>query len=98
MVEVIWSPQSLQDVDSIAAFIAKDSDQYASLFVLDVLQAVDRLSDFPESGRIVPEIKDPSIREIIFGNYRVIYRLGKRSVEIVTVHHGARLLDLSRLK
>lgn len=96
MVEVIWSPQALQDVDSIAAFIAKDSDHYASLFILDVLQSVDRLSDFPESGRIVPEISNPAIREVIFGNYRVIYRIGKNSVEIVIVHHGARLLGPSK--
>jgi toxin ParE1/3/4 len=98
MVEVIWSPQSLRDVESIAAFIAKDSEQYASLFIQDVLQSVDRLADFPESGRTVPELNDSSIREIIFGNYRVIYRIKKKSIGIVTVRHGAGILDSSKLK
>jgi addiction module RelE/StbE family toxin len=98
MVEVIWSPQSLRDVESIAAFIAEDSEQYASLFIQDVLQSVDRLADFPESGRIVPELNDSSIREIIFGNYRVICRIKRKSIGIVTVRHGARILDSSKLK
>ena len=48
-----------------------------------------RLIDFPQSGRIVPEIGDRSIREIILGNYRIIYRLRSEAVEILTVHHGA---------
>ena len=54
----------------------------------------DRLADFPESGRIVPEMNDPNFREIIPGNYRLIYRLRSGDVQIITVHHGARELKL----
>jgi len=80
-------------LDSIALFIAKDSAHYASLFVMDVLDAVQKLKDFPQSGRMVPEAEDPVIREVILGNYRIVYRTNQELVEILTVYHGARLLN-----
>ena len=64
---------------------------------MDVLAAVERLADFPNSGRVVPELKDPVIREILFGSYRIVYRVKGDLVELLTVYHGARLLDPSRL-
>jgi len=97
MAPVRWTPQAADDLEAIAAFIARDSPHFAGLFVADILQVVDRLADFPESGRIVPEIGEKSIREIILGSYRIIYRLRRDAVEILTVHHGARLLDPKRL-
>lgn len=97
MAEVRWTPQAADDLDSIAEFISKDSPHYSSLFVLDVLCAVDRLIQFPKSGRVVPEINDPLVREVILGSYRIIYRLRQDIVEILTVFHGSRLLDPSKL-
>jgi plasmid stabilization system protein ParE len=67
------------------------------LFVLDVFAAIERLENFPQSGRVVPEKNDPQIREILLGNYRIIYRLRKDVAELLTLHHGARLLDPARL-
>ena len=61
MAEVRWTPQAADDLDAIAEFISQDSPHYSNLFVLDVLCAVDRLIQFPKSGRIVPEIDDPVI-------------------------------------
>jgi len=97
MVEVRWTPQAADDLDAIAEFIAQDSLHYASLFVMDVVQAAERLARLPRVGRVVPEINDPAIREIILGNYRIIYRLRTDVAEILTVYHGARLLDPSKL-
>jgi plasmid stabilization system protein ParE len=74
-----------------------DSEHYASLFAIDVLSAVDRLIDFPYSGRSVPELNDPAIREILFGSYRIVYRVKSDMVELLTVYHGLQLLDPSRL-
>jgi toxin ParE1/3/4 len=93
MAPVRWTPQAANDLDAIAEFIARDSPHFAGLFAADVLQAVDRLVDFPESGRMVPEIGEKNIREIILGSYRRIYRRRTEAVEILTVHHGARILD-----
>ena len=92
MAEVRWTPQAIDDLRSIADFIAKDSPNYARLTVVDTFAAVERLADFPKSGRIVPEIKNPAIREIILGNYRIIYRLQGRVIDVLAVHHGAMLL------
>jgi toxin ParE1/3/4 len=64
---------------------------------MDVLVTVERLADFPNSGRVVPELKDPAIREILFGSYRIVYRVKGDLVEVLTVYHGSRLLDPSRL-
>lgn len=65
MAEVRWTLQAADDLDAITNFIAQDSEYYAQFFAIDVLQAVERLVDFPESGRIVPEADNPGIREII---------------------------------
>ncbi len=97
MAEVRWTPQAIDDLRSIAEFIAKDSPHYARLFVLDAFAAVERLADFPRSGRMVPEIRNAAIREIILGNYRIVHRLKGRLIEILAVHHGARLLGPDRL-
>ena len=98
MVEVRWTLQASDDLDSIAQFISKDSPPYARLFVSDVFQAVERLSEFPKSGRIVPELNDPVIREVILGNYRLVYRFEAKLIELLTVYHGARLLDPTTLE
>ena len=66
--------------------------------VLDVLQAVERLAPFPQSGRIVPEMNDPMIREIPLGNYRIVYRVRGERVDVLAVYHGARLLDPDSLR
>jgi toxin ParE1/3/4 len=60
---VTWSPQSIRDVESIRAFIAQGSVAYAELVVRRIVAAVERLSVFPESGRIVPERGNPEIRD-----------------------------------
>lgn len=68
------------------------------LFVVDVIEAVDRLVDFPKSGRIVPELSNSAVREVILGNYRIVYRLAGQSVHVLTIFHGARLLNPRKLK
>jgi len=98
MGQVRWTEQAAKDLDCIARYIAEDSPHHASLFVIDLLEAVERLRDFPELGRMVPEVSDPRIREIILGNYRAVYRLKGNDVEILTVHHGARLFDPSSIE
>lgn len=96
MAEVRWTPQAIDDLQSIADFISKDSSYYARLFVIDAFGAVERLFDFPRSGRVVPELKNPLIREIILGNYRIVYRLRGQIADIIAIHHGAKLLGGDR--
>lgn len=63
--KLVWSPTAKFDLKDIAAFIAEDSTSAAERFVRSLFHAVERLADFPESGRIVPEFNDPLLREII---------------------------------
>jgi len=51
---------------------------------------VERLETFPESGRIVPELDRPEIREVIVKPYRVVYRYRGEAVEIATVFRSSR--------
>jgi len=90
MGKVIWSPAALEDVDSIAEYIARDSTDQSSLFVIRLIGATNRLQDFPNSGRIIPEIGNPGCREIIYGSYRIMYRLSDDAVWITGIVHGAR--------
>jgi len=98
MVEIRWTEQAADDLESIADFIAADSPHYAIIFCIDVLTAVERLGSFPDLGRIVPEVSNQFIRELILGNYRIIYRRYPEAVEILTVYHSSRLLDPKRLR
>lgn len=80
------------DLKDIAAFIGEDSPSAAEKFISRIFQATDRLTDFPESGRIVPEFNDPAIREIILKPFRIVYRINSRKhlVEIIRIWHAAR--------
>jgi addiction module RelE/StbE family toxin len=94
MVQIEWTERSLEDLNEIHDYIARDSKSYANLFIKKIYNTVQKLSEFPNMGRIVPEINIPSVREIIFQNYRIIYRTMNNFVEIITVFHGSRLLRL----
>ncbi len=91
MGKVIWAPAALEDVNSIAEYIARDSVDRAALFTVRLIEATDRLQEAPLSGRIIPEIGEPSCREIIYGNYRIMYRVLNNDVWITGVVHGSRL-------
>lgn len=90
MIAIIWSPRAVADLQEIRAFIEADSPAWAELTVRRLVAAVERLQQFPESGRMVPERQSPALREVIFGNFRIVYRRSSNSVEIVTVFRGSR--------
>jgi len=62
---VIWTRQAVEDVQAIQAYVARDSERYASLLTERLVAAVGRLESFPQSGRIVPEVGDVSLREVL---------------------------------
>jgi len=94
MVRIEWTERSLEDLNEIHDYIARDSKNYAHLFVKKIYETVQKLKDFPNIGRVVPEVNNPSVREIIFQNYRIVYRNLDNYVEIITVIHGSRLLRI----
>lgn len=90
---VVWSPEAIEDVEAIAAYIERDSAWYAAAVVSKIVEAADSTVEFPEMGRVVPEIGDAAIRERFVYSYRVIYRIGDDRILIVAIIHGSRLLD-----
>ena len=98
MTDIRWSPQAVADVEAVRDFISRDSPTYGALVAARIVAAVERLALFPESGRIVPEFRDPALREVVWGNYRIVYRCRPGSVEIATVFHGARLFAIEGLQ
>jgi len=94
MARVVWSSVARDDLKALVAFIKADSPGYAQTFGLHIQQRVEQLHHFPESGRKIPEDKRGTYRELIVGNYRVVYRVDEDTVTIVTLIHGARMLRL----
>jgi len=92
---IIWSERAVADIESIAEYIASDSEFYAASVVRAILQKTRRLADFPFIGRVVPEFDDRSIREIFAYSYRIIYSIENDQINIAAVVHGRRLLDIS---
>lgn len=90
---IIWTPQSQHDLRDIQNYIARDAPITAKAFVRRLRRSVQRLRQFPESGTVVPELGNPNIREVFHGPYRIIYRIRPDKIDILTVYHGARLLD-----
>ena len=92
--EVAWSPAALEDVESLADFIARDSEFYARAVVEKILDTARKLKDFPSAGRIVPELEDETVRERFVYSYRLIYRVEGNRNTILAIIHGKRLADL----
>jgi toxin ParE1/3/4 len=89
---VIFTPQSQDDLKGIVSFIAKDNPVRARTFGNELIDRALSVSIFPELGRVVPEIDEPSVREIIHGPYRIIYETisNYETIYVLRFWHGAR--------
>lgn len=87
---VKWSIPAKLDLKSIHDYIARDSKYYAKKVSQDIIEKTEILNNFPEIGRIVPEIDDANIRELFIYSYRLIYEVLPTDILILTVIHGRR--------
>ncbi|MBI3583675.1 MAG: type II toxin-antitoxin system RelE/ParE family toxin [Nitrospinae bacterium] len=94
--KIEWIEPSLIDLENIRDYIGHDSEYYANRFIGKIIEAAESLEKFPERGRHVPEAEAENIRELLFYNYRIMYRVEKDRILILTVIHGSR--DLSQKK
>jgi addiction module RelE/StbE family toxin len=96
MTQIVWSPKSLRDLEAIQGYIAQFNPTAAGRVVQKIIRRTDRLQSWPLSGGHVPEDATQAYRQVIMGNYRVIYRYDESSnrLTVITVIHAARLLDL----
>jgi toxin ParE1/3/4 len=93
-VRLDWSQRSISDLQALHDYIARDSRLYAERFIASLIRAAERLADFPELGRRVPEEPDQSdVRELLVQTYRVIYRVEAERILIATIVHGRRNLE-----
>ena len=92
MVQIKWTNRALNDLCEINEFIAKDSPRYAQIQIEKIQKAVSNLAVFPSLGRQVPEFPHLPYREVLVGNYRVLYREEEKRVLVMSVVHGRRLL------
>jgi addiction module RelE/StbE family toxin len=91
--EVKWSPEATEDLESVAEYIARDSEYYARAVVTEILSVSRNIRDFPLIGRVVPEIGDERIREQFIYSYRLVYQVESERILIVALIHGKRLLE-----
>lgn len=90
--QIVWTAKSSEDIEAIVRYISRNNPQAASELGYGTYERVQVLKQFPESGREVPEIGHADWRELIFGNYRIVYHLNRRAeaIEIARVWHAAR--------
>ncbi|MCL2414731.1 MAG: type II toxin-antitoxin system RelE/ParE family toxin [Bacteroidales bacterium] len=99
MVKIVWTDKAIDDLDDIGHYIDIDSEKYAKIVVSRLFKAVDILERHPQIGRMVPEFSSENIRELINGNYRIVYTIKNQfQIDILTIHHSARLLDETSTK
>lgn len=94
--KVEWTEPAVSDLKGIRDFIARDSEYYATRFVEKIIEAVEKLKEFPRMGRSVPEAEHENIRELLLHTYRIIYRVETDRILVLTIIHGSR--DLSQRK
>ena len=95
--KIIWSPLSVERASEITDYIAQDKPSAAEKWINNVFSKVEQLKSSPEIGRIVPEINNTKFREIIYGNYRIIYRIEKKQISILTIRHDKQILPINEI-
>lgn len=91
--KIRWSSKAASNFEEICEYIARDSEVYATLFAKKINAAVKSIPQFPKAGRIVPEYGDENIREKIYENYRIVYRIKGEIVEIAAINHSSKPLE-----
>jgi toxin ParE1/3/4 len=95
--KIVWSPLAIDRASEIAEYIAQDKPSAAEKWVNTVFIKIEKLASSPDIGRVVPEIGNDQFRELIYGNYRIIYRIEKKQVSILTIRHGKQILPIEEI-
>jgi plasmid stabilization system protein ParE len=86
---IIWTESAANDLQRIVEYIAIDSENYAVAFYDAAREIADSLSTFSNRGRVVPEINNPTIREVFIHRYRLMYQVYDSEVIVLAIIHGA---------
>lgn len=96
--KITWAPRAKRRAGEYGEHIAQDNEEAAHAWLVGIFEEVERLKDFPEQGRVVPELGRPDVREFFYMSHRIIYKVGSRRIRIVTIRHGRQLLDKKEIK
>ena len=91
MTVVRWTEQAVQDLQAIREFIERDSPRYGRLVAERLFDATSRIEGFPGSGRMVPELGREDVRELIVGDYCIVYRLEADLAVLLTLYRSSML-------
>jgi toxin ParE1/3/4 len=91
---VRWTEQAVEDLRAIRRYIERDSPRYGRLVAERLYESTQRLQSFPRSGRVVPELNVGEVRELIVGEYRIVYRVEAEAVVILTVFRSSRIFPI----
>jgi plasmid stabilization system protein ParE len=95
--KIVWSPLAIDRASEIADYIAQDKPIAAEKWINTVFSKVEQLKSSPKIGRIVPEIRNNQFRELIYGNYRIIYRIEQKKISVLTIRHGKQILPINEI-
>ena len=98
MTAIRWSGPAIREFESALDYIARDNRDAADRLARAILRAVGRLRAFPESGRMVPELEDPALREVVHAPFRVIYQRQENLVEILAVVRAEQETDFEGIQ
>ena len=90
--KIFWTKEALLRLQDIEEYISRDNPVAAIEFVDKLISVAVTIVDYPEKGRIVPELSIEKIREVLHTNYRIVYLIKKNSIDILTVFEGHQLL------
>ena len=95
--KIIWSPLAIDRASEIADYISQDKPSAAEKWIDTVFSKVENIESAPEIGRFVPEIQNNQFRELLYGNYRIIYRIEKKQISIITIRHVMQILPIDEI-
>ncbi|MCB2181419.1 MAG: type II toxin-antitoxin system RelE/ParE family toxin [Desulfobulbaceae bacterium] len=96
--KIIWSPLAIERTTEIAEYIAQDNPSAARKWVEILFGRVELLKSSPLSGRMIPETRREELRELIYDNYRIIYRVEKNKISVLTIRHGRQILPIGEIQ
>ena len=91
MKKLFWTDRARRDLLAIGRYIARDNPRAARTWVERLRARARQAAEMPLAGRTVPERQDQEVREVILRNYRIVYRLHKDAIHVLTVFEGHRL-------
>ncbi len=92
-IKIRWTEDGSNSFEDIVDYISLDSPYYAGVFAKKIFESIEKLKEYPEIGRVVPEYNTPQIRELIYQNYRIVYKIVEDTVFIALVIHGSKKLE-----